>query len=411
MTVLERREWNASWARDELDYLDNDQYDEAYKALMSKYQREEAVFDFTQPYLDANDGPPSNQGQRIEDVFDFASQEEELLVRMIVKERFLPLRESVKRLQFVDVIGLYSQLFSDEPEYCQMSGQSELPDCWQEICTQTKEKLNKRELFYEDATPFLYLKELVEGVRRNTKIRYVFVDEGQDYSPFQYTFLKRLFPRARMTVLGDFRQAIFAQATNLHEADSTLMRMYGEEDTRLIRLVRSYRSTKEIVEFAKQLLPVGDEIVPFERSGSKPCLLKLSDSELRARRIIKDIAKLKDDGFESIAIITKTAQESYAAYDTLLDNGGESLRLITKETLTFEKGVAVIPSYLAKGVEFDAVLVYDASSKTYSLENERKLFYTVCTRAMHRLRLYTAGDVTPFLQGIDTDLYEVELIV
>ena len=70
-------------------------------------------------------------------------------------------------------------------------------------------------MFYEDATPYLYVKELIEGVRTNTEIRHVFVDEGQDYSPFQYEYLKKLFPRARMTVLGDFGQAIFTQATNL----------------------------------------------------------------------------------------------------------------------------------------------------------------------------------------------------
>ena len=53
---------------------------------------------------------------------------------------------------------------------------------WPEICMQTKEKLRRNELFHEDATPYLYLKELIEGVRTNTEIRYVFVDEGQDYS-------------------------------------------------------------------------------------------------------------------------------------------------------------------------------------------------------------------------------------
>ena len=95
-------------------------------------------------------------------------------------------------------------------------------------------KLRRNELFHEDATPYLYLKELIEGVRTNTEIRYVFVDEGQDYSMFQYEFLKKLFPRARMTVLGDFGQAIFMQATNLDASDSPLIRLYGEAETSLV---------------------------------------------------------------------------------------------------------------------------------------------------------------------------------
>ena len=98
----------------------------------------------------------------------------------------------------------------------------------------------------------MYLKELIEGVRTNTGIRHVFVDEGQDYSPFQYEYLKKLFPRARMTVLGDFGRRSLRSLPS-HESDSPLVRLYGEAETCLIRLVRAYRSTREIVEFTKTL--------------------------------------------------------------------------------------------------------------------------------------------------------------
>lgn len=121
-----------------------------------------------------------------------------------------------------------------------------------------------------------------------------------------------------------------------------------------------------------------------------------------------DLTELQAEGFTSIGIITKTASESNDVYDTLMGCGCQALRLITKKTLTFDKGVMVIPAYLAKGVEFDAVLIYDASSLTYRRESERKLFYTACTRAMHRLLLYTTGAWTPFIQSLDTSLYEVE---
>ncbi|MCJ8014724.1 UvrD-helicase domain-containing protein [Paenibacillus sp. KQZ6P-2] len=407
LASLERKEQEELWVQDELDYLDNEQYAEVYNLLLKKYQREEAVFDFTNQYVeDYGDFREQEQGE--ENVFDFTGQEEALLRQMIVKERFKPLRRDVKRLMFVDVIGLYDQLFSDETDYRMMTNETEIPGQWAEICMQTKEKLIQLELFYEDATPFLYLKELIEGTRMNTEVRHIFVDEGQDYSPFQYSFLKRLFPRARMTVLGDFGQAIFAQATNLHEEDSPLVRLYGKDETSLINLVRSYRSTQEIVTFTKSLLPWGEEIVPFERSGGKPLLKKTDSSEERAKRISEDLAVLKAEGFDSIAVITKTSDESREAYEALTSQSGEALRLITKETLTFEKGVVVIPAYLAKGVEFDAVLIYDASSQVYNRESERKLFYTACTRAMHRLLLYTIGECTPFIQETSTNLYEVE---
>lgn len=405
LTLLERQELGAQWVQDELDYLDTDQYAEAYSKMRKKYEREQAVFDFAQQYVDLYGDRPETE-QREDKIFDFAMQEEALLRQMIVRERFRPLRREVKRLRFIDMIGLYSQLFSDEAAYRVMTGETELPQQWAAICRQTKEKLNRRELFYEDATPFLYLKELFEGTRTNTVVRHIFVDEGQDYSSFQYVFLKRLFPRARMTVLGDFGQAIFPQATQLDDVHSPLIRLYGQENTSLIRLVRSYRSTRQIVEFTKGLLPDA-EIVPFDRVGEKPSLTATENRAKRAARIVQDIADLKAQGFDSIAVITKTAVESLEAYEALTAQGGEGLRLITKETQHFEKGVSVLPVYLAKGVEFDAVLIYDASPEVYHREGERKHFYTACTRAMHRLMLYTAGAWSPFVQAVDSGLVEV----
>ncbi|MFC0216556.1 RNA polymerase recycling motor HelD [Paenibacillus chartarius] len=405
LTLLERKEREELWVQEELNYLDKEQYVAAYNELNKTI----GVFAFAEQYEEVQEAL-SNKIRRDERDFDYAEREEEVLRRMVVKEHFQPLRRSVKRKAFIDTVGLYAQLFGDKDVYRTMTKGSEVPEHWPDICKQTKEQLDRHELFYEDATPYLYVKELVEGVRMNTEVRHIFVDEGQDYSMFQYEFLKRLFPRARMTVLGDFGQAIFTQSTQLDGEDSPLTRLYGESDTRLIRLVRSYRSTREIVEFTRSLLPGGREIVPFERSGKKPLLSRADSGEQLAARMAEDLAALQAEGFASIAIITKTSAESLEAYNLLTAQGCPSLRHITKQTPTFEKGTLVIPAYLAKGVEFDAVLIYDASSRTYHRESERKLFYTACTRAMHRLLLYATGEWTPFVQALDASLYEVKCI-
>ncbi|TJY41758.1 helicase [Cohnella pontilimi] len=401
LALLERKEREALWVQEELNYLDKEQYAAAYQAL----HKERGVFDFAEQYEEVRE-MLHNKRRRDEGDFDYAEREENLLRRMIVKEHFKPLRRSVKRMSFIDMAGLYVQLFNNKNAYQTMTNETDVPELWPDICEQTKEKLGRLQLFYEDATPYLVLKELVEGVRMNTEVRHIFVDEGQDYSMFQYELLKKLFPRARMTVLGDFGQAIFPQATELYGADSPLIRLYGESETSLVRLVRSYRSTREIVEFTKPLLPSGKEIVPFERSGKKPVLSQTDSREQRAARIAEHIATLQAEGFNSIAVITKTAAESSEAFDLLTAQGCPSLRLITKQTPTFEKGTLIIPAYLAKGVEFDVVLIYDASSRTYHRESERKLFYTACTRAMHRLLLYATGEWTRFVQAVDTSLYE-----
>lgn len=405
LAALERKEIEAGWVREELDYLENEQYAEAFKQL----HQDRGVFDFAEQYEQIREklrGEP----RRDEGEFDYAEREEELLGRMVVRESFRPLRQGVKRLTFVDTVGLYAQLFGDVDAFRRMTGETDVPAHWVIIGEQTKEKLERGELFYEDATPYLYMQELVVGVRISTDVRHVFVDEGQDYSIFQYEYLKKLFPRARMTVLGDFGQAIFTQATELDGSDSPLVRLYGESETSEVRLVRSYRSTREIVLFTRSLLPGGEEIVPFDRSGKKPVLVNVVDRKRLDARIALDIEELRAEGCESIAVIAKTAAESREAYERLAAHGCRELKLVTKSTPIFEKGTLVLPAYLAKGVEFDAALIYNASAPTYYRESERKLFYTACTRAMHHLKLYASGDWTPFVTAVDPSLYETRQV-
>ncbi|MBB3112429.1 DNA helicase-2/ATP-dependent DNA helicase PcrA [Paenibacillus phyllosphaerae] len=395
LSKLEREERWAAWVEEEMNHLDGDEYAEVF----GKLHRDREVFDIAEIYASARE---RIQGKRRGDEgdFDFAEREEEMLREMIVKSNYKPVRRQVRKLKFIDTAGIYAQLFGDVAAYRAMTQETELPALWEEICKQTKEKMGRGELFYEDATPYLYLKELIEGTRTNTEIRHVFVDEGQDYSAFQYEYIKRLFPHARMTVLGDFGQAIFTQATDLQKSDSPLASLYGEADTNLIRLVRSYRSTREIVDFTKLLLTGENDIVPFDRSGPKPSLTRITNGEKRDARLLEEIAALQAEGYDSIAVITKTAAESRKVVEALQPATSTVLQLITKDTVSFEKGVMVIPVYLAKGMEFDAVLVYEASSEAYGRENERKLLYTACTRAMHRLSLYATGEWSPFVQAL-----------
>ncbi|WP_427050706.1 RNA polymerase recycling motor HelD [Paenibacillus sp. TC-CSREp1] len=401
LALLEQKELYADWVEEELNYLDVDDYADVYRKL----HKEKAVFEVAEQYAAREN--TSKRPDLDEGAFDFVEREEQLLRRNVVKQMFKPLRQRVRKFKFVNVQAVYEQLFVDEAAYKERTNGAVVPPYWDEICKQTIDMLHQNKLFHEDATPYLYVKEIIEGVRINTDIRYVFVDEGQDYSAFQYEYIKKLFPRARLTVLGDFGQAIYMQATELAAADSPLTGLYGEKETRLIRLLQSYRSTREIVEFTRAMLPGGEEIVAFDRRDQKPQLIQTGTAESQHDALIcKDVDELHAEGFQSIAIITKTAAESRKAYERLQAQGMEKLKLITKETEQFEKGCMVIPVYLAKGVEFDAVLVYDASPEQYGEEYDRKLLYTACTRAMHRLHLYAKQHWSPFVEALPEGLYE-----
>jgi DNA helicase-2/ATP-dependent DNA helicase PcrA len=318
-----------------------------------------------------------------------------------VRRRFKPLRQRIKALNFIDMKGIYKQLFSDSIESSSwMAGES--PDSWMDICRLTVSMLDENKLYYEDATPYLLLQELIQGFQMNHSIKHVLVDEAQDYSPFQFEFLKRLFPSAKMTVLGDFNQAIFAHASETSDFD-TLTNLFGPEESDVIHLTRSYRSTKPIIEFTRRLVPGGERITPFERDGSIPVLTPLSNrSELHCS-IMTEVTELQDRGYHTIAIIGKSAAESAAAYEALQEIRG--IKLIKSNSLEYEQGVVIIPAYLAKGIEFDAVIIYDASETVYGDESLRRLFYTACTRAMHYLRLYCLGKPSPLLDSAELESF------
>lgn len=362
-------ERSAAWVDEQIELMDNSDYQRAYNQMRRK-------------------------GGGHNDSFDDYDAERILLARYVVSQRLKPLRGWTKRGRFVDVKALYSRLFEGRELIESLDTRQPLPEAWDEICAQTLAAIRSNELAYEDATPFLYLKELSQGFRTNTLIRHVIVDEVQDYSPFQLEFMRRLFPRAKMTVLGDLNQAIYAQGEVLGDL-AGLVSIYGEENTEVISLTRSYRSTYEIVEFTRAMIPGGEKIVPFHRRGEEP-LLTLVDSEADLLSSVEqDVLKLHAEGYHYVAVICKTAEESAQVHRELEKR--LPVRLVTKETPNFQKGTLVLPAYLAKGVEFDAVIIYDGSAEKYGREHERKLFYTACTRAMHLLHIYSLGEPSPFM--------------
>ncbi|KIL37902.1 helicase [Gordoniibacillus kamchatkensis] len=371
------------WVEEEVELLGRDDYDEVYRRL----QKAESKGNGT---------------------FNERREEAELLKELVLDRYHRRLRKRLKRFAFLDFEATYLRLFEDPALASSLLDEDAdadgLPMLWPEICRQTVEKLQRRELSQEDATPFLYLKGLIEGFHVNLGIRHVFIDEAQDYSPFQYEFLKQLFPRGRMTLLGDHNQII--NAYSAVPGLETLTGLYGEEETEVIRFTKSYRSTKPITDFTRELLPEGRNIEPFERAGEKPAVTAAADEEALYRHMAGRIRELKQQRYGTIAVIGKTAQECAKAYESLKPLMDENeLLLITKETDEFTKGGVVIPSYLAKGIEFDAVLIHDASQAAYARETERQLFYISCTRAMHRLYLYYVGELSPFVRAVNPELY------
>ncbi len=240
------------------------------------------------------------------------------------------------------------------------------------------------------------------GKRGDKDIRYLFIDEVQDYSAFQLAFLKFSFPRARFTLLGDLNQAIFTHE-NSRKLLGELGSMFPEDKTRVVQLTKSYRSTEQITNFTKNLLTNGENIIPFNRQGDLPHIY-VNNGMDEAVEQVKKQSDLNLADHETTAIIGKTLKECKELSGKLSEVGVKST-LIRTENQRLVKGVIVVPSYLAKGLEFDSVIMWDASKDCYPDESDRQLVYTICTRAMHRLTVVAIKNLSPIFDTVPKDEY------
>lgn len=166
----------------------------------------------------------------------------------------------------------------------------------------------------------------------------------------------------------------------------------------LIALRRSYRSTKEITDFAKALLPDGDQIISFTRHGATPRLLVRYSAASTRQAMVEEVAKLHQNN-ETVAILTKNSEQAQAVYHVLHRQKMPDLHLLSEKDSALPTGVLVLPTYLAKGLEFDAVLAYDVSAANLKNTDEVGMIYTMASRAMHQLTLLSNGPVSPALNA------------
>ncbi|NJD01472.1 MAG: helicase [Ruminiclostridium sp.] len=321
----------------------------------------------------------------------------------IAREEFRPLREKIEKMTRLDLMECYIELFNDRDLFYRLS-EEEIPEAFNEISKITIGSISSGNSNFEDVGPLLLLNSLLSGVSGPGNIKHVIIDEVQDYTPIQFEVFKLLFSHCSMTMLGDLNQSINPYM-NIGEY-KTIMDIFGFDPSLAVSLSKSYRSTKQITEFCRELLVSKDEIEYVNRSGELPRLFCLKDEEAMLDSLGKNLALLKANGSRSIAVICRTAAYSCHMYEKI--SYSMEARLVKEDTTEFiaENVISIIPSYLAKGLEFDAVLVLCANSDDYAAETERKLLYTCCTRALHRLYIYSIGKLPEFVSGMDGKLYE-----
>lgn len=323
-------------------------------------------------------------------------EKEEMIEKstLIVKENLKEIYSKVSKMTELDLIDTYKNLFKNLEIFLDKINVEYDKNLIDNIRTYTIDNLSVKSLYYEDQVALLYLKGAIGGIPNTSQIKYVIIDEAQDYTPLQYEIFYKLFNPANMTILGDINQSInpFMNVGDYNNIHGIL-----KNDTCIINLSKTYRSTMEITRFSRKLLTetINDEYV--ERHGDEPKIIGFTDKNQLNKKLIEDIKGYKQKNYKSIGIITKTVRETREIYEFLKENDVD-VQCITKDDDGYVNGVLIMPSYLSKGLEFDVVIIYNASNKNYNNEDERLLLYTCCTRALHVLNIYYLDEITSLLK-------------
>ncbi|MCC0695714.1 RNA polymerase recycling motor HelD [Clostridioides sp. ES-S-0048-02] len=333
--------------------------------------------------------------KELEESEDYIEKEEMIeKSTLIVKENLKEIYSKVLKMTELDLIDTYKNLFENLEMFLDKTNIEYDKNLIDNIRTYTMDNLSVKSLYYEDQVALLYLKGVLGGIPNTSQIKYVIIDEAQDYSPLQYEIFYKLFNSANMTILGDINQSInpfmnIGDYNNIHDI--------LKNDTCIINLSKTYRSTMEITRFSRKLLTesINDEYV--ERHGDEPKIIGFKDKNQLNKKLIEDIKGYKKKNYNSVGIITKTVREAREVYEFLKENDVD-VQCITKDDDEYINGVLIMPSYLSKGLEFDVVIIYNASNKNYNNEDERLLLYTCCTRALHVLNIYYLDEISSLLK-------------
>lgn len=244
-----------------------------------------------------------------------------------------------------------------------------------------KEFNNNKILTTNDLAPILYLMINLEGKKAKQSYRHVIIDEAQDYSPIQFKVIKELTGSKYFTIVGDVNQRI--NKVSEIPAMLNLDNILNLDDIEVFNLNRSYRSTFEIIDYANKFLKE-TSITPLVRNGKAVEAINVKNKDDFRDKIIDCINEYNGDKLDSIAIITKDQNQLEQIYDIIKDK--IHVVKFNREDIIYKGGVVIIPSYLAKGLEFDGVIIAEIKESSKENKEEDLIKYIMSTRALHRLK-------------------------
>lgn len=271
-----------------------------------------------------------------------------------------------------------------------------------ELKKQTMKKLKDNSYDFEDLASLLYIKRLIDPNKKFEKMRHVVVDEAQDLGEFNFFALKSILPSATFSIFGDLAQSIY-DYRGVDSWDEVNMSMFDSK-AEVIDFNKSYRTTAEIMNVADDIaesigLGRSDLVI---RHGEDVTISEVDTDNEIPQYIANKIIEYKSKGYKTIAVISKTDLLSNYINDDLTALGIKIPNVTVNDDLSDEKfSVCTISNQLSKGLEFDAVIINNASEKIYSSNNslDMKLLYVAVTRALHELDIVYSDSLTKPLEN------------
>ena len=241
---------------------------------------------------------------------------------------------------------------------------------------------------------WLYLKMALTGLG-NPNAKYVMIDEVQDYTAAQLAVLTRYFRRAHFLLLGDPNQAIAPGTATFDEVRAVFEAARGPVEE--CRLMTSYRSTPEITELFASLLGEDERtnISAVQRADEPPAIVSCPDETSYAAALREAVAAARDD--EGLSAVIAPWKHEAKRLQKLL---GDDAPPLADDTVSLPaQGIVLITLKLAKGLEFDRVIVPDASERVFPADDplSRRRLYTTLSRATRSLVVLAHGELTPLL--------------
>ncbi len=246
---------------------------------------------------------------------------------------------------------------------------------------------NTKEIKYMDKGTYLTIKHFIYGIDHDFSAKYLIVDEMQDFTPVDFYMFKKIYACPKIMV-GDINQCIEKNVTD--EYLSITADFLGCE---LLKLNKTYRSTKQIAKFANHLVGL-DNIEFVNRNGSEPAAYQCEDEA----KCIADIIEKECKQFDHIAIICKCEKEAKAMHKQL--KSFCDCKLLQRPD-DYNSPVLVTSCATAKGIEFDAVIVPHCNKENYKNTIDKNIIYVSSTRALHKLFFTFTGAPSVFIKNLD----------